>query len=163
MGAAVFPVVEAGKKPAVARGFKAATNNAQTVERFFRANPKLNYGITTGARSRLFAVDVDGPNGRAALAALVAEHGQLPKTVKVKTPHGEHYYFRAPPSFLIPTSVGRVGVGIDIRGEGGYVVGPGSRTPAGVYRFAEGCSPDDINDQRRAALVAGKGRPQDAR
>ncbi len=143
MGAAVLPVVAGGKAPAIAGGHKAASKDRAQVEAHFRANPRLNYGIATGDPSGFVALDIDGPEGRATLAALVAKQGPLPKTVKVMTPHGVHYYFKAP-SHRIPNSVSRVGDGIDVRADGGYVVGPGSQTPNGVYKFALGQGPEEV-------------------
>ncbi len=93
--------------------------------------------------SGFFAVDIDGREGRATLAELVRKHGPLPKTIVCLTPHGEHYLFKAP-GYPIPNTVGRLGPGIDIRGDGGYIVGPGSRTREGVYRFAAGHGPEDV-------------------
>jgi putative DNA primase/helicase len=61
----------------------------------------------------------------------------------VRTPNGYHLYFRAP-KYRVPNSVSRIANQIDIRGDDGYVVGPGSRTPDGVYRFASGRSLADV-------------------
>ena len=113
------------------------------LETFFRANPHLNYGIATGALSGLFALDIDGPEGRTTLTTCEIKHGLVPKTTTVFTPHGKHYYFQMP-AYPIPSSVGRVGPGVDARADGGYVVGPGSRTPDGTYRFALGRRPEDV-------------------
>jgi hypothetical protein len=143
IGAAVLPVAKGGKMPAIAGGVYAATNNMKTLAPIFKANPDLNYGIATGAPSGIFVLDIDGQDGKEAFAGLVKEHGALPKTVRVLTPHGEHRYFEAP-GCAIPNSVGRIGPGIDIRGDGGYSVGPGSATPDGVYRYADKRSLDDI-------------------
>ena len=63
LGAAILPVVEGGKAPAVKGGYRAAFKDRKKLETFFRANPHLNYGIATGALSGLFALDIDGPEG----------------------------------------------------------------------------------------------------
>ena len=136
-GFPVFPVEAGGKKPAIKNGFKAASTQKAKIDLWFRGHPELNYGIRTGAPSGFFALDVDGPEGQATIAALEKKHGQLPTTIKVKTPHGQHCYFRMP-GYPIRNSVKRIGPGVDIRGDGGYVVGAGSRTPDGTYRFAPG-------------------------
>jgi len=47
MGAAVLPIVEGGKTPAIAGGYKAASKDRAAIEAPFRANPRLNYGIAT--------------------------------------------------------------------------------------------------------------------
>jgi hypothetical protein len=143
LGFKVFPAVQGGKKPAIVGGFKAASKDRKRIETFFRANRRLNYGIVTGAVSGFFALDIDGSEGRTTLASHVKKHGLLPKTVKVESPHGEHDYFKTP-GHPIPNSVGRVGPGVDVRADGGYGVGPGSRTPDGTYRYADGRGPEDV-------------------
>lgn len=80
-------------------------------------------------------VDLDmktGKDGRFSLAMLELEHGGLPATFTVVTPSlGRHLYFAS--ATPVRSSVEHVGKGIDIRGVGGYVVGPGSSIPAGRY------------------------------
>ena len=61
------------------------------------------------------------------------------RTVTVRSPHGYHLYFKAP-NHRVPNSASRIAKGVDIRGDGGYVVGPGSATPDGEYQFVEGRS-----------------------
>ena len=46
-------------------------------------------GIVTGPISRLFVLDIDGEEGEKAI-----EKFHIPRTPKVRTPHGCHYYFR---------------------------------------------------------------------
>jgi putative DNA primase/helicase len=142
-GFAVLPVVEGAKKPAIKGGHNAASKDKAVVTAWFRARPNMNYGLATGEPSDFFAVDFDGPEGRTSRREFTLKHGLLPGTVIVKTPHGCHAYFRMP-KHSIPISAGRIAPGIDIRGDGGYVVGPGSRTPDGTYQFAAGHGPDDV-------------------
>jgi putative DNA primase/helicase len=140
---AVLPVVEGGKKPAVKTGVKAASKNRDMIKKHFLANPNLNYGIATGAASNIFVVDLDKREGVEKFRRLRKINGQNAPTVTVRTPNGYHLYFRAP-KHRVPNSVSRIGNQIDVRGDGGYVVGPGSRTPDGVYRFASGRSFADV-------------------
>jgi hypothetical protein len=57
----------------------------------------------------------------------------------VLTPSGgRHIWLTGPPDVAVPNSAGRLAPGIDIRGAGGYLVGPGSRTDQGVYAAAPG-------------------------
>lgn len=122
-GLPVFPLVPAGKAPAVSRGFLSATTNPATIRRFW-TNPDCNVAIPTGARSGFWALDVDGVEGAATMRALEMKHGRMPKTRTVVTARGMHLWF-AYPGF-IPTTVGRIGPGIDTRGDEGYVVVPPS-------------------------------------
>jgi len=99
------------------------------------------YGIQTGHFNGIFVIDLDvapDKNGIAALVALAAGR-PIPDTLSVLTPSGGvHLYFRLPPGAHVPTSRGVLGSGIDVKGEGGYVVGPGSpHRRGGIYRVED--------------------------
>lgn len=71
-------------------------------------------------------VDVDAHKG-GSLAALEAITGPIPLTLVVRTPRGGfHVYFKAPAGSAFSNSVEKLGPGLDVRADGGYVVGPGS-------------------------------------
>ncbi|UVO37616.1 bifunctional DNA primase/polymerase [Bradyrhizobium arachidis] len=143
-GLPVLPLVARQKRPAIKRGLHGATTDKNELKRYFRKNPRANYGICTGGTSNIFVLDIDGPAGRRSLAKLISEHGKLPKTVTVLTGGGEHRYFRSTGT-PIKNSAGRLGEGLDIRGDRGYVVGPGSVHPSGsVYTFKKGRALDDV-------------------
>jgi hypothetical protein len=131
-GLPVFPLVPAGKAPAVSRGFLSATTNPATIRRFW-TNPEYNVAIPTGARTGFWALDVDGAEGAATLRALELKHGAIPKTRTVVTARGKHAWFAYPGA--VPTTVGRIGAGIDTRGDDGYVVAPPSIHQTG-HRYA---------------------------
>lgn len=143
-GMKILPLKPMGKKPIRKGGVNTATDDIQDLKHYFRQHPDANYGIATGKVSNLFVVDVDGATGKNSLRALTTKHGKLPKTVKVKTSRGVHYYFR-PGDAPVRNSAGRLGEGIDIRGDGGYVVGPRSVHASGTnYEFFSGRSPREI-------------------
>lgn len=81
------------------------------------------YGICTGTRSGVFVVDLDGEEGISNWAALGGKNAKY--VVRSGSGKGEHHYFTLP-SFKVWNSVKKVAMNIDIRGEGGYVVGAGS-------------------------------------
>ena len=122
-GLPVFPLVPAGKAPAVSHGFRSATTNPATIRRFW-TNPECNVAIPTGARSGFWALDVDGVEGTATLRALEMKHGAIPETRTVITARGKHAWFAYPGS--VPATAGRLGAGVDTRGDDGYVVVPPS-------------------------------------
>lgn len=73
----------------------------------------------------LFVLDVDEDrDGDLSLKEVEENLGELPETLTVKTGSGWHYYFTAPKQ--LKNSVNKIGKGIDIRGVGGFVIGPGS-------------------------------------
>ena len=100
--------------------------------------PSGGYGIQTGAFNGIFVVDLDKKPDRSGIDALLelAQGRPIPETTGVITPTGGvHLYFRLPPNVYVPCSRGALGPGIDVRGEGGYVVGPGSpHKNGGIYQ-----------------------------
>jgi len=75
-----------------------------------------NIGLVTGEVSNLVVVDADTPR------QVSWCHIMLPKTVCVQTGRGVHFYYQA----NIPCTRNQRTTNFDVRGEGGYVVGPGS-------------------------------------
>ena len=129
----------------VRNGLKDASNDADTVARWF-TNTSLNLGIATGADSGVIVLDVDPRHdGDETLAALEQEHGPLPETWRFLTGGGgEHILFRHP-GRRVPNSAGTLGEGLDIRGDGGYIVAPPSRHVSGrSYAISVDHHPEDV-------------------
>ena len=142
---AVLPLVPRSKRPATKQGLYDATTSRAKLEQYFRDYPRANYGVRTGGRSNIFVLDIDGPAGKRSLSKLIKKYGSLPKTVTVQTAKGEHRYYKAGGQ-AISNSAGKIGAGLDIRGDGGYVVGPGSVHPSGkLYRFKQGRALSEIS------------------
>ncbi|WP_037856366.1 bifunctional DNA primase/polymerase [Streptomyces sp. NRRL S-340] len=124
--------------------YDASTDPARIRELFAAAPRATGYGIACGLPPyHLIGVDLDtkaGTNAPAALRELAVRHRfTLPATVVVVTPSGgRHLWLSGPPDAVVPNSAGRLAPGIDIRGAGGYLVGPGSRTAHGTYATAPG-------------------------
>ena len=114
-----------GKHPAVKGGWKAATIDPDKLHKWFDNSLKRNLAIATGSVSGIFVLDVDGALGEESLAKLEAKYGPLPKTASVLTGRGRHLYFLCPPQGL-RCSAGKIGPGLDIRGDGGYIIVPPS-------------------------------------
>jgi hypothetical protein len=96
----------------------------------------LNVGVVCGRLSNLLVLDVDGNEAQEFVDSL-----GLPPTPVVTTGRGRHYYFRYP--MLGAKNRAKIeGLPLDCRGDGGYVVGPGSIHPSGsVYQWEVG--PED--------------------
>jgi hypothetical protein len=134
-GCAVFPCLPRSKKPATKRGFKAAATNAATIRELWLARPDYNVGVRTGAASGALVLDVDGSVGAATLHDLEARYGALPETSCSMTSAGFHLWFTIGGD-TVPSSVARLGPGLDVRAEGGYVIAPPSVHPDGsIYRW----------------------------
>lgn len=107
-----------GKRPLTPRGFKDATTDPRRIHAWQHRWPQANVGMPTGERSGVFVLDEDRSG---AVEELEREHGPLPKTLTAKTPRGgRHLYFRHVDG--ITNSPGGLPAGIDVRGEGGYVL-----------------------------------------
>lgn len=99
-----------------------------------------NVGLRTGSISGIGVVDVDPEN-----SGEVPDG--IPQTATVETPSGGlHFYYKIPAGIEIRNSASQIADGVDVRGEGGYVVFPGSRRDdvEKVYQWKEGLSPDDV-------------------
>ena len=124
--------------------YDASTDPARIRELFAAAPWATGYGIACGLPPHhLIGIDLDtksGTDSSAALRELALRHlFTIPDTVVVLTPSGgRHLWLSGPPDVVVPNSAGRLAPGIDIRGAGGYLVGPGSRTDHGVYGTAPG-------------------------
>lgn len=89
-----------------------------------------NIGIDCG-KSGLLVVDEDRPGAFSAFALSIDQ--EIPPTFTVATSKGHHFYFRQPPATPLGNGRGLLaGMGIDIRGAGGFVVAPGSVHTTGI-------------------------------
>ncbi|HVT77852.1 MAG TPA: bifunctional DNA primase/polymerase [Acidimicrobiales bacterium] len=130
-----------GKHPRVAGGLNAATVDPAQVDAWWSRWPIANVGIRTGADSGLVVVDVDPDHdGERSLERLAAEHGELPEGRVVRTGSGgRHLYFRHPGGLVRNDAGRKLGPGLDIRGDGGYVIAPPSlHTSGGKYIVSSG-------------------------
>jgi hypothetical protein len=100
-------------------------------------------GIVTGLVSNLVVLDVDAAHGgEASLQRLVQAHGPLPWTVEARTGGGGRHLYFIHPGGLVPNRAG-FRPGLDLRGDGGYVVAPPSVHPSGrAYAWAATGDPE---------------------
>jgi hypothetical protein len=120
-----------GKHPRTPHGCKDATSDRAAIEDWWRRWPEANVGVATG--EGLLVVDIDGPAGHSALESLSREHGALPATAAVRTGRegGRHLWLRLDDGIALGNTSGRLGKGIDTRGDGGYVLAPPSLHASG--------------------------------
>jgi hypothetical protein len=122
LGWKLFPCRPRSKAPATRHGFQDATGELGRIVRYAEAHPDANWAIATGAMSSVVVLDVDDVKGGGeSLHDLEQRYGPLPRTLSATTPRGgQHFYFRHPGRWLA-NAVGIV-PGIDVRGDGGYVL-----------------------------------------
>jgi predicted transcriptional regulator len=146
-GWSVIPVTQGTKKPATKwKDFQELLPTEEQLERWAIDYPDANIAFVTGPMSGIGVLDIDpAAGGDKSMDRLVSSFGNLPETPAVLTGGGGyHYYFKYPPGGL-RNSAGKLGDGIDIRGDGGYVIAPPSiHTSGKPYRWAEGRNPDDV-------------------
>jgi hypothetical protein len=154
-GIPVFPCDPRTKKPLTANGFKDASVDEQQIRKQWQRWPDAMIGVPTGAKSGMWVVDVDidpGANldGMTTLQKLIAQYGELTTTLISITPRGgRHLIFSWSNGVDIRNSAGKLGPGIDVRGNGGYVcLPPSRRTDGAQYQWdpnsanASVCAPD---------------------
>jgi hypothetical protein len=136
-GLAVFPLKARDKIPATRHGCKDATKDLEVIAAWWDGWPQANIGIATGSKSGIWVLDIDGEEGEASLRDIEKRMQRLPATVEAITGGGgRHLFFRLPDfddAPVIKNSAGQLGTGLDVRGEGGYVVAPPSIHPSGRF------------------------------
>lgn len=120
----VFPL--RGKVPAIqgGRGCLDASSTPEQIRQWWSAMPDANLGVATGARSGIVVIDLDGPEAEAAFSRMYGN----PPTPSSITGRGRHIVFEHP-GIEVRNSAGLLGPGIDVRGDGGYIVAPPSVHP----------------------------------
>lgn len=164
-GWAVFPIRPETKKPLTPHGCKDAKKDPGAIRAWWKKWPSASVGVATGSISNLLVIDEDldeekGVDGIQSMTAWESEHGELPETVRAITGRGgAHRYYH----YTGKDYKNRTGIieGVDVRGEGGYVIAPPSIHPNGASYEWE-CDPEDtplaeVNDLVRSFLSTGAG------
>ena len=100
----------------------------------------------TGSISRIVVLDIDFQHGGdASVERLEQQHGYMPVTVECRSGGGGRHLYFAHPGDLVRNKVG-LAAGVDLRGDGGYVVAPPSMHTSGArYAWREDRRPEDTN------------------
>jgi hypothetical protein len=135
-----------GKHPRTLNGLKDATTEEAKICHWWALWPDANVGVATGEVSGLVVIDVDTRHGgEVSMHALIERHGDLPprrERVYSLTGGGGWHLLFAHPGVRIGNvqSSDRLGAGVDVRGDGGYIVAPPSLHASGA-RYAWGAAP----------------------
>ena len=158
LGWRLIPIVPGGKRPAIADWVKLASSDPAQLSAWAAEFPGCNLGVATGSASGFFVLDVDPRNGG---DQSLADLPDLPPTVTARTPSGGfHFLFRGPPG--LTNSAGRLGPGLDTRGEGGQIVIAPSFTDAGSYSWERAPWDHEIADAPAWLLERLRTRPASA-
>jgi len=134
-----------GKHPVghlVPNGLANATRDERQIVSWWQNRP-WNIGIATGSSSGVVVVDVDDhAGGMDSLRELEARYGKLTHTLHAYTGGGGLHLFFAHPGHPVANSAGKIATGIDVRGDGGYVVAAPSNHQSGdAYEWKDTDSP----------------------
>ena len=126
-GFSVIPVRPNEKAPAVPwKEYQDRKPTKRELAKWFSKGDN-NIGIVTGEISGLAVVDIDSEGGLE-----YAKHHGFPDTPSVQTGKGRHLYYKYPAENEVRNFQKRDDLdGIDLRGEGGYVVAPPSLHSSG--------------------------------
>ena len=127
-----------GKKPIGKEWQKQPPPSLEQVEAWARAG---NLGLRTGSVSGVICIDDDTEDQNAGFLCLPTNTPTV-ITGRDRT----HRYYENPTDFTVKNSTSSLAEHVDVRGENGVVVFPGSVHPdtGKPYRWADGLSPDDV-------------------
>jgi hypothetical protein len=156
-GFSVIPVAKGTKRPALVswKEFQERHATDEELTAWFGNGNQNAIGIVTGVISGIAVVDLDSPE-----AVEFSMSHNFPSAPLVKTGKGYHAYYRYTPGVRnfqkrddLP--------GIDLRGDGGFVVAPPSVHALGhLYHWVEGKGLDDLPLAEIPTIVLAE-RPED--
>lgn len=154
-GYSVIPI-NSEKKPFIQwTEFQCRKASAEEIKIWWNKWPNALIGIVTGEISGLFVVDCDSQEGFDAVQELLPDSLEIPT---VHTPRGGwHFYFQYPADSRLTVKAG-IMPGVDIRGEGGYIIASPSKNGNGKgYEWLKGlslneCSPPPVPDALLSAF-----------
>lgn len=142
----VLPLAPGKKRPhprLAPHGFKSATRDAETIRRWWAADPRANVGVVTGAASGLVVLDLDRRDGVDGIEAARARFGWKVEGPTQRTGGGGLQAFYKHPGGRVRcrTGQGAIAPGVELKGDDGYVAVAPSVHPSGErYKWVE--SPD---------------------
>jgi hypothetical protein len=142
LGYVIFPIMPGEKRETLFKWSIESTCDVNDVKDWWYNYPTDNIGINCG-ESSLLVIDLDGDEAEAAFSDLWLSNGEYYygssdySVPVIGTPHGWHLYFEMP-SKPLGNSASKLASGVDSRGVGGMVVGPGSEVEAGTYELIAG-------------------------
>lgn len=160
MGFKVFPLRENAKTPLFkGKAQEQGTTDINQVHDIWTRHPNANIGIATG--DGLTVIDVDtiashGVDGENSILVYQIQNDFINDTLEVTTPTGgKHYYYLTDNEYSNKASILP---GVDVRGLGGYVVGPGSTINGTLYEAKQLTEPQRANSGVLQLLGACKKR-----
>ena len=140
-GFSVIPI-RPDKKPFIQwQDFQKRRATDEEIRAWWTKWPMANVGIVTGEISGIFVIDCDNEEAYNKIQELLPDSFI---TCIAKTPRGYHLYLIYPKGQNISNATSII-PGVDIRGEGGYIIAPPSVNVEGkVYTWLPGMSIDEV-------------------
>ena len=150
-GLRVIPIIPGEKRPPLRDWPTLATTDLEMVRRWWSGQYEgYGVGLVTGAQPdgrHIFAIDLDrhdpAKDGVRLFSNLSELAGDVPDTVQADTGrNGRHLLFTAPDG-AVTNSTAKIGPGIDVRGQGGFIVVAPTVHPETLrpYAWQEGHAP----------------------
>lgn len=131
----VFPANPENKTPLIKDWKNIASNKETVINRLFAPFPNAMVAVPTGPVNGITVIDFDIRDSYNGVSNFIQEGYMIPKTAGAKTPSGGfHLYFDSGDQ-SIPNSVSKLAIGVDVRGDGGYVIAPPSQSIKGTYKW----------------------------
>jgi Bifunctional DNA primase/polymerase, N-terminal/AAA domain/Primase C terminal 2 (PriCT-2) len=130
----IFPCNPLDKRPLVKGGFYSATKDPAIIQKWWETWPNAMIAVPMGKVSGVFCLDLDRKkidgkeiNGIATWHQLLEQHGDISTTRMHETPNaGRHLVFQYVEG-ISSIPLNKLGPGLEIKGDGGYIVVPPSR------------------------------------
>jgi hypothetical protein len=127
LGWSVIPIEPRGKRPLVRwQVYEHRRAEIPEIGDWFRRWPDANIAVVTGVVSGIVVLDLDPRQGAdKSLHELQRPGGTFVETIESLTGEGRRHLYFAHPGDITPTRIG-MAPGVDLRGDGDYVVAPPS-------------------------------------
>jgi len=151
----VFPC-DSNKRPLTRNGFYDASQDEKQIFAWWNAHPEALVAVPTGHKSGLVVIDLDPEKAQGAANAWVQDHSAALMWTRSHTTRrdGKHWLFRSREQYASGADVWLDGIkrtGLDIRGEGGYIIWWPAHGGQEVGDIAD-LPPDLLEDRRRVVL-----------
>lgn len=141
IGAPVFSC-KADKSPCTARGFKSASADPDRIREMFARRDAAAIGLPMGRATGIVAVDIDVKDGARGRDWLEANAHRIPVTRRHQTQSGGVHLIFEMPAAEVRNTASKIAPGVDVRGDGGYIIVP----PSPGYTVAEDADPAPMPD-----------------
>jgi hypothetical protein len=131
----VFPANPKNKRPLIKDWKNRASNKETIINHLFAPFPNAMVAVPTGPINRITVIDFDIRDTYNGVSNFIEKGFRIPKTAGAATPSGGfHLYFDSEDESIL-TSASKLAIGVDVRGDGGYVIAPPSQSIKGTYKW----------------------------